>query len=535
MNIAAPLLAGLGLFFIGLRLVGNHLKQLAGRRLRALIARALSGHGSLAVFGLASGAVMQSVNAVTFVLVALVSAGAIGTRKAFSVINWANIGTSLLVVLAAINFHLAVLMLVGLTGLAYYMNLDQSARYRHLVGALLGICLLFLGIDFIKTGAVPLKTLPWLRDVIGASAHGAGAFALGLVVAVVAQSSSTVTVVAMAMASAGLLAFGSGSLLVLGSGLGSGLSAWVLAGRLDGSARQLVLWQVVLKASGVALMWALLTLEAATGWPLLHAAMGAWHLSAPAELAAVFLLMQLASWLVVVLARGPLVRRVEAWAPPSVREMLGKPRYIEDHALGEPASALLLADKEQQHLLASLPHYLDPLRPEARRDGPDTPTLHAAQTQVLQQCDHFLTELVDRHHDRGVQEHSNVLRQRNELLGSLQDTLAELVDQSAHLVQHPQTQALSHGMLEALHLMLETLADTAPRHDADDRALLRGLTQDRSDLMDEVRRTLMGTEANLPKDLQHAAFSVTALFERCVWLMRRYLLHLDLLAPDTAP
>ncbi len=535
MNIAAPLLAGLGLFFIGLRLVSNHLKQLAGRRLRVLIARALSGHGSLAVFGLASGAVMQSVNAVTFVLVALVSAGAIETRKAFSVINWANIGTSLLVVLAAINFHLAVLVLVGITGLAYYMNLDQSARYRHLVGALLGICLLFLGIDFIKTGSVSLKTLPWLRDFIGASAHGGWAFGLGLVVAMVAQSSSTVTVIAMAMASAGLLTFGSGSMLVLGSGLGSGLSAWVLAGKLAGSARQLVLWQVVLKASGVALMWALLTLEALTGWPLLHAGMGVWHLSAPAELAAVFLLMQLASWLVVVVLRQPLVRRVEAWAPPSVQEMLGKPRYIEDHALGEPASALLLADKEQQHLLATLPQFLAPLRPEARQEGPGTPTLHAAQMQVLQLCGHFLTELVDRNHDRDVQERSNVLRQRNELLGSLQDTLAELVDQSTHLIQHPQTRTLSHSMVEALHLMLETLAETATSSDADDLVLLRGLTQDRSDLMDEVRRNLMGTEANLPKDLQHAAFSVTALFERCVWLMRRYLLHLDLLPSDATP
>jgi phosphate:Na+ symporter len=535
LDIAAPLLAGLGLFSIGLRLVSQHLKQLAGRRLRRLMAWALSGRGPVALFGLAAGAVMQSVNAVTFVLVALVTAGAIETRKAFAVINWANIGTSLLVVLAAINLHVAALVLVGLVGLAHYLNLDQSARYRHLVGALLGLCLLFLGIDFIKSGSVLLKSLPWLRDTLGASAgHSpAWAFVLGMAVALVAQSSSTVTVIAMAMASAGLLGFETGSLLVVGSGLGSGLSAWLLAGRLEGSARQLVLWQVLLRAAGVLLTVLLLALEAFSGWPLLRAGLQSWQLSPAGELAAVFLLLQLLSWLAVVLARPVLVRAVESWAPPSVQELLGKPRYIDDPVLvEEPSSALLLAEREQQHLLGFLPQFLNPLRPEARPGGPETPTLLAAQRQVLQACDHFLTELVDRHHNRDVQERSNVLRQRNELLGSLQDTLADLVQQCRPLVRHPQTQGLSHGMVEALHLMLETLAETAVGRHADDRAMLLQLTQDRSELMDEIRRRLLRAELELAQDLQHAALTATGLFERSVWLMRRYLLHLDLLPAD---
>lgn len=535
MDIAAPLMAGLGLFFIGLRLVSTHLKQLAGRRLRRMLATAMAGRGRLALLGLAAGAVMQSVNAVTFVLVALVTAGAIDTRKAFSVINWANIGTSMLVVLAAINLHLAALVLVGLVGLAHYLHLDQSARYRHVVGALLGICLLFLGIDFVKSGSVLLKAWPSLRDALGASSGHSPQwpFLLGMLVAIVAQSSSTVTVIAMAMASAGLLAFETGSLLVVGSGLGSGLSAWLLAGRLDGSARQLILWQVILRASGVLLALLLLALEAVSGWPGLRAALHTWQLSPAAQLAAVFLWLQLLSWLAVALAGKRLVHAVESMAPPSVQELLGKPRYIDDPVLiEEPTSALLLADREQQHLLGFLPQFLDPLRDEASRDGPDTTTLLNAQRQVLRSCDHFLADLVDRHHSRDVQEHSNVLRQRNELLGSLQETLAELARECTPLAGHPQTRSLGHGMVEALHLMLQTLAETAVGRQTDDRALLLDLTQDRSELMDDIRRKLLGTEVHLPQDLQHAALTVTGLFERSVWLMRRYVLHLDLLPAE---
>lgn len=529
----ATLLAGIGLFFIGIRLVSNHLKQLAGRRLRVMISRTLSGRGSVALFGLACGAVMQSVNAVTLVLVALVSAGALETRKAFAIINWANIGTSLLVLLATINLHVAVLLLVAITGVAFYLNLDQSARYRHLVGALLGICLLFLGIDFIKDGAGPLKTLPWLHGYISASAsNGILTFALGLLITMVVQSSATVSVVAMAMATAGLLSVDSGCLLVLGSGLGSGLSAWVLAGKLSGSARQLVLWQVILKASGVTVMLLLLELEALTSWPLLRAALLLVHLPPATELAAVFLLLQLASWLAMTLMGRTLMDKVQAWAPPSEQEVMGKPRYIEDHAVNEPETALFLAGKEQQRLLAGLPQFLNSVRPEAPQDGPDTPTLHTAQTQVLLACTHFLTELTDRNHDRDLLERSNILRQRNELQESLQGTLVEFVAHSRLLIAQPQTQGLSHSMTEALHLILESLAEAAASRDPEDLQLLKGLTHDRSDLMDRARRNLMGNEANIGKDLQHAAFSATSLFERSVWLMRRYLLTLDF-SPET--
>ena len=51
MDIFASIFAGLGLFFIGIRLIGTNLKQLAGRRMRLLITKAVSGRGSVAVFG----------------------------------------------------------------------------------------------------------------------------------------------------------------------------------------------------------------------------------------------------------------------------------------------------------------------------------------------------------------------------------------------------------------------------------------------------------------------------------------------------
>lgn len=530
MDIFASILAGLGLFFIGIRLIGNHLKQLAGRRMRQLVSKAVAGQGSVALFGLMAGAIMQSLNAVTYVLVAMVTAGAMEKRRAFPIINWANIGISMLVVLASINMHLVALFLVGATGLMYYLNLDQSSRFRHIVGAMLGIGLLFLGIDFIKHASTLLKGAAWLKDDLAASeAYPLIGFMIGAVVALVVQSASTVTVVTMAMASAGLLGFSSGSMIVIGAGLGSALSALSLAGRLKGSARQLVYYQVGLRGIGVLVLLCMRLIDGLSGAHLAEAVLVRAGLSLASQLAAVFVLLQVASDLGMRLVQPQMLALIERQSPPSVEEALERPTYIHDEALEEPESALLLADMEQHRLLSALTAYLAPMRTETTY-SPDTdqPTVAvrcAAEKRVVQQCDVFLAELVDRHNSRPVLDRSMVLRDRFELVASLQESLLELSQLAADAALADSVRTLVGPQVESLHMMLETLAEVGRQPDADDIDMLRQLTHDRSEMMDALRRRLQGQEHAAA--VQQAAFSASTLFERCVWLLRRYVLLLE--------
>lgn len=533
MDIFASIFAGLGLFFIGIRLIGTNLKQLAGRRMRLLITKAVSKRSSVAVFGLAAGAIMQSVNAVTFVLVALVTARAIDTRRAFPVINWANLGTSMLVIVAALNMHLLVLVLIGITGLTYYLNLDQSTRYRHVVAALLGIGLLFLGVDFIKTGSSILKGAAWLKDFMALSAHyPVLSFSLGAVVAMLAQSSSTITVVAMAMATAGLLQFDCGSMIVIGSGLGSALSAWTLSTRLTGSGRQLIYYQIVLKGLGVGALLLLFFVYQIASWDWTSELIHGLALTPATQLAAVYVLMQLASDLCMRLVYQPVVALIERKAPPSDEENLGQAHYLHDGALAESESALLLVDLEQQRLLAALPIYLNAMREDASQAGPSAQVRHVGESNIVRQCSHFLTEVADRNHSRTVLERTIVLRDRNELLSSLQDSLIELcqaVRADVPVPVHAQdVRPLIHNLVESLHMMLETLADVARSPDSEDLEMLRLLTHDRSELMDSIRRRMQGGTTTV--EVQQAVFASTAVFERCVWLLRRYVLLLDVQA-----
>jgi len=529
-DILITIFAGLGLFFTGVRLIGQHLRQMTGRRLRTLVTQAVAGSRSSAMYGLAAGAVMQSVNAVIFLLSTLVSTGVIDTRKALPLIGWANLGTSMIVLLASVNLHWAVLTLVGLTGLAYHLKLDQSTRHRHLVGLLLGVGLLFLGIDFIKTGAYPLKHAEWLQGFVGSSSQSLVlGFALGVLVTVVAQSSSTITVVAMTVASVGLLDVPHGTAVVLGAGLASGITAWMLGHNLSGSAKQLVVYQFVLKAAGVLTFGVLLGIEHLSGWPMFMAACEALGLSDAATLAVVYVVLQILCDVAVHPFHHQIEHALEHHFPPSHEEVLGKPRFLSEAGLDEAETALDLVDCEHQRLLAELPLYVDPVRAEGPESVYAVDVLRTAGAAVARECDHFITALADRHHSRDVLERTVVLRERNKLIQSLQDTVHDFHKALAgHTDVRPVVHELLHSLTESLHMLLQLLADTHHDHDADDLGLLKALTQDRSDLMDSVRRRILTLGDDLPADQQQTVFTSTTLFERAVWLLRRHVLSLGL-------
>lgn len=525
-NILSSLLAGLGLFFIGIRLIGKNLRQLMGSRLRSWIGRIVAGQGTLALFGLAAGALIQSVNAVIHILVALITARAMVMRQGFAVVRWTNIGTSMLVLLAALNMHVFILFLLGLTGVAYYRNLDDSGRYRHVVAAVLGLGLLFLGVDFIKSASALLKKEPALVDFLSLTfRYPVLGFLSGALVTTFIQSSTTVSVVAMAMAASGLLDFANGAWIVVGASQGAAIATWLTGQTVRGSTRQLVLYQMAFKTAGVVLVGLLLLLDESTNAGWISLGLAYWHLSLPAQLAAVYCALQIASD-IGMRSMGPWVLPwLDRIAPPSVEEKAGQPVYLHDQALEEAQTALMLLDLEQRRLLQGLLVYIDSVREESAQAADEVDAFHQGAANVARLCEQFATDVVDKHNNRAVLERSLTLRDRNELLIALQSSLMELRSPLTRLQHTQATQTLLHSLVESLHLMLCTLIDVANNHDDDDVSMLRMLTHDRSELMDTIRRR--STMESLSAPEQSDVYLVTTLFERIVWLLRRYVLALD--------
>ena len=89
-DVFASLLAGLGLFFVGIKGISANLGQLAGRSLRKWVARSTGNYVLSALIGMLAGALVQSTNAVTVILMSLAKADLITLRQATPILVWSN-------------------------------------------------------------------------------------------------------------------------------------------------------------------------------------------------------------------------------------------------------------------------------------------------------------------------------------------------------------------------------------------------------------------------------------------------------------
>ncbi len=70
--------------------------------------------------------------------------------------------------------------------------------------------------------------------------------------------------------------------------------------------------------------------------------------------------------------------------------------------------------------------------------------------------------------------------------------------------------------------MLLTAEEGLRTGNIEDLLLVQQLTADRDSLVDTLRRRAMATEQGLPGPDQELLYGLTSLFERIVWMLRRF-------------
>lgn len=526
MEIFGNIFAGLGLFFVGVKLISGNLKHMTGRRFRLMIERATQHPAAAMLVGTGAGALTQSTSAVTFIVVSMITAGLTTVKRALPVVGWANVGTSALVMVATLDIHMVTLFLLGIVGSSYYFGFNDDERFRHGIGSVLGLGLLFLGLWLVKTGAAPVKDVQWVADVLSFSSR----FLLlelliGVGLAVVVQSSATVSVLAVTFYGVGLLSLEQSVLTVIGASVGSGVSVLIMSGNLRGTPKQLVLAQVGLKFLGALVVLPFFLLEHYADTPGVLALLGAIADSPSTQLALGYALLQVVSALVGVWGSGWICAICERLAPEAIDEGLGRPKFLYPKALDEADTALALLEQEQARLLNRIPLMLDALRPdESSPDFLPASTWKTVNAELSNSCRGFILELLRRGQEREVLERVVNMRSRNELVLHLSDGLAEFAETLTSSGGNAAVQRTQRNLIEGLHVVLLTL-DDACRGGAEDIALLRALAHDRSALMERVRGDLLG--GDIDAESQASLLHATSLFERLVWLVQRLAMLLE--------
>ncbi|MGP1310281.1 MAG: Na/Pi symporter, partial [Phycisphaerales bacterium] len=147
-------LGGIGLFLLGMILLTDGLKAVAGDALRVLLTKAVSNQWSGAAWGATITALLQSSSATSLVTMGLVSAGLLTFAQAVGVVVGANLGTTAtgwIVALVGVKFSVSALAL-PVIAVGALLRLLGRGRWPSLGLALAGFGLLFLGLDALAEG-----------------------------------------------------------------------------------------------------------------------------------------------------------------------------------------------------------------------------------------------------------------------------------------------------------------------------------------------------------------------------------------------
>jgi phosphate:Na+ symporter len=519
-SILANLIAGLGLFFGGLRMVDANLRQATGRQLRTIIGQLTRSAWIAGPVGLVTGALVQSSSGIVFILVSLVASGLTTVRRVLPIITWANVGCSALIFATVLDLRLAILYLVGLAGAAFAFD---RMNKNHAAGAVFGIGMLFYGIELMKVGAEPLKNQPWLLSLLNGNGQSyILALASGAIFSFVTQSSTAVSILAIGLAQTGLLGPFSTMMALYGANVGSTFARMVLSSALKGSVRQLTAYQDLLKISGAILFVFLLYLEAIEGIPLVRALVERLATRIDQQMAFVFLLFNLTTAVIFTVLQPAILRLLQWWLPADEQEDLSKPQFLYDEALSEPATALDLIEKEQLRLAKRLRAYSAAMRAgPASKERQEALRVHTPFAAVASRVEQFQHDLVNQQLGPDETERLTKLQNRLSLIVYLEDSLKALTAATESVALDGHLGELLSTFVEGLDFVMLTLIEALEAGGAEPLALLVQITEDRGDLMERIRQDYLADEGSVGTADRAVLLQVTSVFERVIWMTQR--------------
>ena len=221
------LLAGVGVFIVGMNFMGAALEKSAGAGMKRLLERISNNRFSGVGIGAGVTAIIQSSSATSVMVIGLVNAGVMTLMQATPIIMGANIGTTITGILVALKNDYFDMAMYLLTFVGVMMGFAKKEKVK-LAGSLCsGLGLIFVGLSIMSseqafgnqlvedlfTNIFEVVNFPLLLILIG------------IIFTALIQSSSAATGVVITMVGAGVLPLSLALFIILGANIGTCVTA----------------------------------------------------------------------------------------------------------------------------------------------------------------------------------------------------------------------------------------------------------------------------------------------------------------------
>ncbi len=288
------LLAGLGAFLFGFKVLSDNIEKLATNKLRRWFEK--TGKSRLAGVGIGAGvtAIIQSSSATTVMVVGFVNVGLMSLFQATTVIMGANIGTTVTAYFSVIADIPFIEIITVLTCVGIFMDMLCKKDKAKTVGMMLaGLGLVFLGLQYMGMAMDDFASQQVVTDFLAGVNNDIVKNRLvllltGVVITGIVQSSSAVTTLIVQMVGAGMVIgdpSNSGVLfLVLGTNIGTCVTALLSSIGTKTNARRAALIHLMFNVFGTVIFSVFLLC-----WPgFLNATLGNWFANDPGLQIALF-------------------------------------------------------------------------------------------------------------------------------------------------------------------------------------------------------------------------------------------------------
>lgn len=227
-------MGGLGMFLYGMHIMADGLQKSAGGKMKQLLGFLTNNRFMAVVVGALITAIIQSSGATTVMVVGFVNAGILNLTQAVGVIMGANIGTTItawIVSMSQLGDAFAVMKpsfyAPFIIGVGALMMLFCKKQKKILIGEILvGVALLFIGLDFMSASIAPYTDAPVFAEafrILGSNPI-LGMLA-GAVVTMLLQSSSASVGILQTLAMNGVVSANAAIFITLGQNIGSCFTA----------------------------------------------------------------------------------------------------------------------------------------------------------------------------------------------------------------------------------------------------------------------------------------------------------------------
>ncbi len=221
------LLAGVGVFIVGMNFMGDALEKSAGNGMKRLLERISNNRFSGVGIGAGVTAIIQSSSATSVMVIGLVNAGVMTLMQATPIIMGANIGTTITGVLVALknDYFNMVMYLLAFAGVM--MSFFKKEKIKIAGSLCCGLGLIFVGLEVMSSeqafGNPLVENL--FTEIFKKIDFPLLLILVGVIFTGLIQSSSASTGVVITMVGAGVLPLDLALFIVLGANIGTCVTA----------------------------------------------------------------------------------------------------------------------------------------------------------------------------------------------------------------------------------------------------------------------------------------------------------------------